>query len=60
MLVGMVAVWSAGWNGGCLVYWLEFHSNQQNRQPPTQNDKYQCHIDRLSSLDDGHINARNM
>ena len=24
MLDGMVAVWYAGWNGGCLVCWLEW------------------------------------
>jgi len=32
----------------------------QTRQPPIQNEKYQCRSDTVSSLDDGHIVARNM
>ena len=61
-----MAVWCAGWDetgwlsgvlvgmglGGCLVCC--------SRQPPTQSEKYQCRIDRVSSPDDGHIVARNM
>ena len=45
---------------GCLFCWLQWNSNQQTRQPPTQNDKYQWHIDTLSSPDDGHVDARNI
>jgi len=30
-----------------------------SRQPPIQSDKYQGRIDTVSSLDDGHIDARN-
>ena len=41
-----VAVWSADWD--------------ETRQPPIQSEKYQCHIDTLSSPDYGHIVARNM
>jgi len=29
-------------------------------EPPIQSDKYQCHIDTVSSHDDGHTDARNM
>jgi len=32
----------------------------QTNQPPIQSEKYQCHIDTVSSADDGHITARNM
>ena len=55
----------------CMVCWLgwvlfqpadqtETHHNQQTRQPPIQSEKYQCRIDAVSSLDNGHIVARNM
>jgi len=37
--------------------WL---SGLQTRQPPIQSEKYQCHIDTVSSSDDGHRVARNM
>ena len=40
-----VAVWSAG---------------LKTRQPPIQNEKYQCCIETVSSPDDGHTVARNM
>ena len=33
---------------------------QQSRQPPIHSENYQCHIDTVSSADDGHIVARNM
>ena len=36
------------------------HLNQQTRQSPIQNEKYQCHIDTVSYTDNGHIVARNM
>ena len=29
------------------------HPNQQTRQPSIQSEKYQCHIDTVSSADDG-------
>jgi len=32
----------------------------QTNQPRTQSEKYQCRIDKVSSLDDGHIVALNM
>jgi len=47
-----VAVQSAGWD--------ETHPNQQTRQPPIHNEKYQSRIDRVNSPDDGHVVARNM
>jgi hypothetical protein len=31
----------------------------QTRQSPTQSEKYQCHIDTVSSPDDGHVVTRN-
>jgi len=31
-----------------------------DQTPPIQSDKYQCHIDKLISPDDGHMVARNM
>jgi len=37
-----------------LYGWL---SGLQTRQPPIQSKKYQCHIDTVSSPDDGHIIA---
>ena len=40
--------------------WDETHPNQQTRQSPRQSEKYQCHIDTVSSPDDGHTVARNM
>ena len=45
---------------GLLAGMTESHTNQQTRQPPMQNEKYQCRIDTVSSDDDGHIVARNM
>jgi len=33
---------------------------QQTRQPTIQSEKYQCHIDTVSSPGDGHKDARNM
>jgi len=33
---------------------------EQTGQPPIHSGKYQCHIDTVSSPDDGHIVARNM
>jgi len=39
-----------GWLSGLL----------QTRQPPIQNEKYQCRIDTVNSPDDGYIIARNM
>jgi len=47
-----VAVWSAGWD--------KSHPHEQTRQPPIQNEKYQCRIDTVNSPDDGHIVARIM
>jgi len=43
-----------------LLVGMRSHPNQRSRQPPTQNKKYQCRIDTVSSPDDGHIVARNM
>jgi len=40
-----------------LYGWL---TGLQTRQPPIQTKKYQCHIDTVSSTDDGQIVARNM
>jgi len=42
-------VWSAGWDE------IISHPKQQTRQSPMQSEKYQCHIDAVSSPDDGHI-----
>jgi len=40
-----------------LYGWL---SGLETRQPPIQNEKYSCHIDTVSSPDNGHIVARNV
>jgi len=49
------------WLPGLLVEMRqESHPNQHTRQPPIQNEKYQCRIDTVSSPDNGHIVARNM
>ena len=45
---------------GCLVCWLGWDYNQQTRQPPIQNKKYQCRIDTVNSPDPGHVVAGNM
>ena len=46
-------------SSGELTVWVAVWS-AQTRQPPTQSEKYQCHIDTVSSPDDGHIVAQNM
>jgi len=46
------SVYSAGWD--------ETYPNQQTRQPLIQNEKYQCRLNTVCSLYDGHIVARNM
>ena len=48
-----MAVRSAGWDETT-------HPNQQTRQPPIYNGKYQCRIDTVGSVDDGQLVARNM
>ena len=61
MLHSYFSLCTYGWLSGLLVGMrLESHPDQQTRQPPTQREKYQCRIDRVSSSDDGHIVARNM
>ena len=42
------------WSAGC----IEIQPADQT--PPNQNDKYQCRIETVISLEDGHIDARNM
>jgi len=57
-LVFFVLYW---WLSGLLVRMRhESHPNQQTRQPPIQNEKDQCHIDTVSSPDDGNIDVQNM
>ena len=51
MYVKIVFLVLYGWLSGLL---------QQNRQPPTHSEKYQCRTDTVNSPDDGHIVARNM